>query len=126
MYEGQPSYQLGVAGVSATQRSIPDLSFDADPATGVSVYDSAKCQGIDGGWLVLGGTSVSSPSLAAVVNRAMSFQLSSIDELTTMYTNRTNAADFFDITAGSAGPYSAGPGWDYVTGIGSPRGPGGK
>ncbi|MDE3187540.1 MAG: S53 family peptidase [Acidobacteriota bacterium] len=124
-YEGQLSYQFGIPGVSATQRSIPDVSFDADPNTGVAVYDSTSCQGLVG-WLVFGGTSVSSPSLAGIVNRAASFSTNSVTELTDMYTNYTNTNDFYDVTSGTAGSYTAGPGWDFVTGIGSSRGTGGK
>src|SRR5229473_7356000 len=64
-FEPKPSYQSGVANTDPTQRSAPDFSFDADPNTGVSVYDSTRCQGFSG-WLVFGGTSVSSPSLAGI------------------------------------------------------------
>ena len=74
------------------RRSAPDFSFDADPHSGVSVYDSTQCQGLSG-WLVFGGTSVSSPSLAGIVNLAGHFYSSSTSELTTMYTNRTNSSD---------------------------------
>ncbi len=123
-YESQPSYQNGV-NANTTKRLVPDVSFDADPYTGVSVYDSARCQGM-AGWLVFGGTSVSAPSLAGIINRAMSFESSSADELSTMYINRTNSNDFYDVTSGKAGSYTAGPGWDFVTGIGSSRGTNGK
>ncbi|HEV7534527.1 MAG TPA: peptidase S8, partial [Acidimicrobiia bacterium] len=40
------------------------LSLDADPASGVSVYDSTRTQG-QSGWFVVGGTSASSPMVAA-------------------------------------------------------------
>lgn len=124
-YESLPSYQIGIAGASSTQRSIPDFSFDADPYTGVSVYDSTRCQGMSG-WLVFGGTSVSAPSLAGIVNRAGSFNVNSVSELGEMYSNHTNSSDFYDVTAGTAGSYTAQVGWDFVTGIGSSRGTGGK
>jgi subtilase family serine protease len=52
-YESIPSYQAGVSGASTTMRSIPDISFDANPNTGVSVYDSTSCQGLSG-WMVFG------------------------------------------------------------------------
>src|SRR5213596_2512176 len=71
-YEPKPSYQSGVANTSSTRRSAPDFSFDAYPHSGVSVYDSTQCQGLSG-WLVFGGTSVSSPSLAGIVNLAGHF-----------------------------------------------------
>jgi kumamolisin len=124
-YETKLSYQNNVAGTDATKRSIPDFSFDADPNTGVSVYDSTSCQGLSG-WLVFGGTSVSSPALAGIVNRAGSFAANSEAELTTIYANRTNSADFYDVLSGNAGSFSAHSGWDFVTGIGSSRGTGGK
>jgi kumamolisin len=124
-YEPKPSYQSGVANTSSTRRSAPDFSFDADPHSGVSVYDSTQCQGLSG-WLVFGGTSVSSPSLAGIVNLAGHFYSSSTSELTTMYTNRTNSSDFRDIRSGSAGSFSAKSGYDFVTGIGSDQGTAGK
>jgi len=124
-FEPKPSYQSGVANTDPTQRSAPDFSFDADPNTGVSVYDSTRCQGLSG-WLVFGGTSVSSPSLAGIVNLAGHFAASSTSELTTIYTNRANTADFRDIVSGTAGSFSAGPGYDFVTGVGSNQGTTGK
>ena len=64
--------QVGCAGMRAT----PDVSLDADPASGVSVYDSTRYQGQQG-WFTIGGTSASSPMWAgraavagAVVNAA--------------------------------------------------------
>src|SRR6185436_8032079 len=52
--------QVGCAG----KRATPDLSLDADPASGVSVYDSVRYQGQQG-WFKVGGTSASSPMIAA-------------------------------------------------------------
>lgn len=124
-FEPKPSYQSGVAGTDATHRSAPDFSFDANPNTGVSVFDSTSCQGLSG-WLVFGGTSVSSPSLAGIVNLAGHFAASSTSELTTIYANFTNTADFRDIVSGTAGSFSAGPGYDFVTGVGSDQGTAGK
>jgi kumamolisin len=124
-YELKPSYQNGVANTDSTHRSAPDFSFDANPNTGVSVYDSTRCQGASG-WLVFGGTSVSSPSLAGIVNLAGHFAASTQSELTTIYGNYTNSADFRDITSGSAGSFSAGAGYDFVTGVGSNQGTAGK
>ena len=60
----------------AGKRATPDVSLDADPASGVSVYDSTRYQGQQG-WFTIGGTSASSPMWAgraavagAVVNAA--------------------------------------------------------
>jgi len=124
-FEPKPTYQNNVAGTDANYRSAPDFSFDADPNTGVSVYDSTSCQGFSG-WLVFGGTSVSSPSLAGIVNLAGGFAAGSTAELTTIYANRANTADFRDIVSGTAGSFSAGPGYDFVTGVGSNQGTAGK
>src|SRR6266436_9136911 len=123
-FESKPTYQSGVAGTGAT-RSAPDFSFDANPNTGVSVYDTTRCHGASG-WLVFGGTSVSSPSLAGIVNLAGHFYANSAMELSTIYGNRTNASDFRDIVSGSAGSFSCGVGYDFVTGVGSNQGLNGK
>ena len=55
--------EYGQVNCSGT-RATPDVSLDADPASGVSVYDSVGYQG-QKGWFVVGGTSASSPMWAA-------------------------------------------------------------
>jgi len=124
-FEPKPAYQSGIPGTDATQRSAPDFSFDANPNTGVSVYDTTRCHGASG-WLVFGGTSVSSPSLAGIVNLAGSFYINSPAELSTIYGNHTNTGDFRDIVSGSAGSFSCAVGYDFVTGVGSDQGTSGK
>jgi kumamolisin len=124
-YEPKPSYQVGIVNTDASKRSAPDFSFDSDPNSGVSVYDSTRCQGLSG-WLVFGGTSVAAPSLSGIVNSAGKFSSSSTAELSTIYTNYTNSSDFRDIVSGTAGSFSAGLGYDFVTGVGSDQGLNGK
>ena len=130
--ETEPSYQrLYLAPtVCATWRCAPDLSFDSDPYTGVYVYDTFP---VDGSnyyeWLVIGGTSVASQSLAGIVNSAGSFAPSTQAELTTIYHNKSVTTDFTDITAGYCGFYmgfSAVAGWDDCTGVGVVKGYTGK
>jgi len=122
-YELRPSYQDIIQTIVGNARGVPDYSFDADPNTGVSVFDSTSCQGISG-WLVFGGTSVSSPSLAGIVNSAGS-NTSSTAELSLLYQSvgnngsMINSSNFRDILSGTAGSFSAMTGWDFVTGIGS-------
>lgn len=118
LYEPKPTYQYDVTmpDTLGERRGVPDVSFDADPYSGVSVYDSTSCQGYVG-WMVFGGTSVSSPALAGLTNSAGSFALDSVAELSLIY---SPASSFRDITTGTAGSYSAGTGWDFVTGIGTP------
>lgn len=120
-FEPKASYQSGIAGTDATHRSAPDFSFDADPNSGVSVFDSTACRG-GSGWLVFGGTSVSAPSLAGILNLSGSFFLNSTLELVTIYANYTNTSDFRDIVSGSAGSFTCAPGYDFVTGVGSDQG----
>jgi kumamolisin len=122
-YEPRPSYQDIIQTIVGGTRGVPDYSFDADPNTGVSVYDSTSCKG-SSGWLVFGGTSVASPSLAGIINSAGS-NTSSAAELSLLYQSVTNngltinSSTFRDIVSGTAGSFSAKPGWDFVTGIGS-------
>jgi subtilase family serine protease len=125
--EAQPSYQSSHSGVTAVcgtkWRCVPDVSFDADPFTGVYVYDSFPVYGVVyGPWWVVGGTSLSAPAVAGIINRAGSFAASSNAELTTIYNNMSNTSDFTDIKSGYCGPYmgfTAVTGWDFCTGVGA-------
>jgi hypothetical protein len=120
--ESQPSYQSGkVNGTSSTKRTVPDVSMDADPNTGVYVLDSYA-----GGYYQVGGTSLSSPmwaGLVAIANqgRALNGQ-SSLNGLTQTLPTLYNlpSSDFHDVTTGSNGTYSAGAGYDLTTGLGTP------
>ncbi|MGA9530141.1 MAG: S53 family peptidase [Terriglobales bacterium] len=120
-YEARPSYQSSISSIVGSNRGIPDMAAVADPNTGVWVYDSGN-----GGWWIVGGTSVASPTLAGIVNRAGSFAASTNSELTDVY---GHMADFKDTTYGFCGPYmgySAVKGWDFCTGVGSPKAYAGK
>ena len=121
-YEPKPSYQTGVSN-TPKKRGVPDISCDANPSTGVSVYDTTEYGGMSG-WMVFGGTSVSSPCMAGMVNLAGHFYADSTAELTAIYGN-LGTANLRDITSGKAGRYYCASGWDFVTGVGSPRGTGG-
>jgi subtilase family serine protease len=67
-YETATSAQSGFSGYGQAgcggKRATPDVSLDADPASGVSVYDSTKYQG-QSGWFRVGGTSASAPMWAS-------------------------------------------------------------
>jgi subtilase family serine protease len=130
VYEKQPSYQSGVSALVGSQRGTPDVAADANPTSGVWVYDSPY-------WYMVGGTSVAAPVWAGIVNAAStlpgrSFSSSSQTELTNIYKTLGTpayAADFNDITTSTCGPsqgYIAASGWDSCTGLGSPLGQGGK
>ncbi len=122
--ESQPTYQTGIVTQSSSFRTAPDIAFDADPSTGVSVYDSYN-NGTTTPWEVIGGTSVAAPAWAGII--AVADQGRVLDSEGTL-DSRSNtlpllysapAADFHDITSGNNG-YSAQAGYDLVTGRGSP------
>jgi methionine-rich copper-binding protein CopC len=123
-YEPQPAYQVGkVNGVTTSARATPDVSWLADPNTGVYVLDSYYTGG--GFYLQVGGTSLAAPMWAALISianqdRALS-GLGSLDGvsqvLPTLY--KLSGKDFNDITTGNNG-YPAGPGYDLATGLGTP------
>ncbi len=122
--EPQPSYQHGnVNGVSSTYRSIPDVAIDGDPSTGVYVLDSYNSG--SGSWYTVGGTSLACPlwgALISIVNQGRAIKgLGTLDgrsETLPMLYGRSYSY-FHDIVSGNNG-YSAGTGYDLVTGRGSP------
>lgn len=134
LYEPQPGYQVGkVSGNSTSRRTYPDVSMDADPNTGVPIYDSWDL-GTGTGWFpgTIGGTSLATPMTAGLIavadqGRALaglstlnsSGVSSGADVHTLLYPLSTSQSDFHDITTGSNG-YAAGTGYDLATGIGSP------
>jgi len=119
-FEPRPSYQSGIASIVGSARGIPDVSSDSDPNTGVSVYDTTRCQGLSG-WLVFGGTSVASPCLAGMANLSGHSYSNSTGLLTNTY-SKLGTSSFRDILTGTAGSFSCMAGWDFVTGVGSPQG----
>jgi kumamolisin len=131
-YEPIAPFQFQVASLSSklgNRRGTPDWSFDADPATGVSVFDSTSCQGLVG-WLVFGGTSVAAPSLAGIANLAAAQGGATGNGVGYALYNTYNSAnypiDLRDITAGGNASYQDTSGWDFVTGVGSTVGLFGK
>jgi subtilase family serine protease len=113
--ELRPSWQGGLP--SGTARVVPDISLDADPKTGVAVFYNRF-------WYVFGGTSVSSPCMAGIVNASGTTATSTTQLLTNVYSHLGNASLLRDITSGAAGSFSCSASWDFVTGCGAPLGPG--
>jgi len=106
-------------------RGVPDVSADADPATGLPTY-------VSGRWSLAGGTSLSAPiwaAITAIANQMAGHPLGFINPgLYKLGASATYHQDFHDITEGNnsnpqAGVkgYSAAPGWDPVTGLGTPN-----
>jgi hypothetical protein len=128
-FEPKPAAQRGVA--PGSRRGIPDVSFDADPNTGVAIYDSVPFQG-QAGWFEVGGTSVGAPTWSAILASADQLRAAAGKGRLTSAGDRAARAVYgatsalADITTGppnGACPKEclAGPGYDYVTGLGSPR-----
>ncbi len=124
-YEPIPSYQNVISGIVGSFRGTPDLAADAAPASGVAVYSTTYC----GGWCTVGGTSVASPLLAGITNFAGGFATSTNAELTKVYGEYAVTKEykklFHDIIGGNNG-YAAVKGWDFCTGVGSPKSPKGE
>ena len=92
LYESQPSYQQGVVTQSSAYRTAPDVAMDANPGTGVAIYDSYDYP--SNPWLQIGGTSLATPlwaGLMAVVDQGRSLAgLSSLDGATQTLPRSTN------------------------------------
>jgi subtilase family serine protease len=106
------------------RRTIADVSAVADPNTGVAVFDSTPSGGLSG-WLVFGGTSVSSPIIGTVY--ALAGNASTVTYGSFPY---SHTASLFDVTSGSNGSCGGSylctsvPGYDGPTGLGTPNGTG--
>jgi kumamolisin len=118
-FESRPIYQNAIKSIVGAHRGTPDISAEASGVSYVAIYSRYGC----GGWCGVGGTSVSSPTIAGIINAAGQFKSSTKAELTQAYKDYGNVvtykADFRDITTGSNG-YACKKGWEFCSGIGSP------
>ena len=131
-FEYSPVWQQSVQPADATGavgfRGLPDVAMDADLQTGMALYITGD------GWTVIGGTSLASPLAAGVWARMLQTHPSlgyAAPQLYAMYTQNTAGANtsvqpvtrpyggYHDILLGANGAYSALPGYDYTTGLGS-------
>jgi subtilase family serine protease len=104
----KPSYQTGLGD---SMRDIADVAYDADPNTGLYVRCSPN-------WYEVGGTSAGAPQWAALFAIAAQYHGHAYGNANPGLYSLTGA--YHDVTAGSNGYYSAGTGWDYPTGWGTP------
>lgn len=132
IYYQRPSWQTGTGvnnSFSNGMRQVPDISADADPLTGYSIYYSdGNCSGSDC-WTVVGGTSAAAPFWAGIVALADQSGASSGKRLgfldPALYRvggagGSGASAPFHDVTVGGNLYYPATSGWDYSTGWGTP------
>lgn len=124
--ETEPSYQAGAQ--TTGKRGVPDVAYDADPNTGVPAYSSHSCAACSTGWQRWGGTSIGAPQWAALFAIANSARVNAGKKTLTMpqfVLYRAAEAAYHDITSGSNGgcgsQCTTGPGYDFVTGLGSPQ-----
>jgi kumamolisin len=129
-----PKYQAGL-GAPYVKRSLPDVAFNADPQSGEAAWETVA-SGVAKGkkpsatntgaeWVVLGGTSIAAPQWAGfmtLVGEAKAKTGKTVGfvnpQLYALNATQRDAC-LSDVKSGSNGQYSAGAGWDAVTGFGS-------
>jgi hypothetical protein len=119
-------------------RQVPDVSADADPATGYEIYYNGlgTAPGQPRGWQAFGGTSAASPvwaSLMALADASPGCAGAPVGMgLPALYraAGSNYAGAFNDVRSGNndftgtnSGRFAAGPGYDEASGLGSPNGP---
>jgi kumamolisin len=112
----QEDFGVPAPSIQGGGRGVPDVSGDADPNTGYNIL-------VDGQNEVIGGTSAVAPlwaGLVARINQQLGKSIGFLNPL--IYAQAVESAGFHDITEGNNGAFSAGPGWDPCTGLGSPDG----
>jgi N-acetylneuraminic acid mutarotase len=121
LYEARPAYQAGLTTGCPANKATSDISADADPASGLGMYNTAELSG----WGQYGGTSLASPLVAAM------YALAGTPTPGTYPVSYPyqDTAGLNDVTTGSDGSCGnvlcqAGPGWDGPTGLGTPNGVG--
>jgi hypothetical protein len=126
IFQTAEPWQSSANGWSAThcgaERAVADVSADADPASGLMVYNAMGCTPPACYWQI-GGTSLSAPIIAGIYGLAANPR-SSIENVSLPYFH-TNALR--DVTSGSTGSCAsticqAAPGYDGPTGLGTPSG----
>jgi subtilase family serine protease len=114
-----PKYQNGVPGVLPSGRNVPDIALPAD------VQDSWY---FEGGWDgPIGGTSWAAPAFNAMlveIDEARNSRAGWVNADLYAAAAQYGSKVFYDVTSGNNGYYSAGPGYDQVTGLGAPQGTG--
>ncbi len=131
--EREPTFQstFGIPDDSRGYRGVPDVSYDADPSTGVAIYDSIGISGY-AGWFQVGGTSAGTPQWAALIAIANSLRaaarkanLSATDTALYALAKSAPTTDFNAVTQGTNGTCgtlcTAAAGYDFVTGLGTPQ-----
>jgi subtilase family serine protease len=133
--ETEPAYQASypLPDDLNGKRGVPDVAYDGDPNTGFPVYDTVRYSG-QSGWFQVGGTSAGAPQWAALFAIANSMRVaagkgtlgSTNNSVYAVAAAASYSTNFHDITSGTNGTCgvpvcTATTGYDYVTGLGSPK-----
>ena len=130
-YESEPTYQslFNIPADSKNRRGVPDVAYDADPDTGFTLFTTLPLVG----WFEFGGTSAGAPQWAALMAISDSLRvalgkapLSGADAALYSAATSDYSGTYNDVTSGSNGTCgvpvcTAVPGYDYITGLGSPK-----
>src|SRR4051812_21338350 len=123
-YEALPTWQFGVASHARNNRRlVPDIASDADPKSGLNIYDSALPSPHTD---LLAGTSLASPTQASLLADTLSASSTTVgvgDIHAALYQGAASnaVADITsDVKTWGNGTYHSGEGYDLVTGLGSP------
>jgi len=116
-YVPKPTWQTDTG---CARRTVADVSADADPNTGLAIYDTTAYNGMSG-WIQVGGTSLSSPLIAAIYAAAG-------NSVTSGSYPYSHTSALHDVTSGSNGSCGGSylctgvAGYEGPTGLGTPKG----
>ncbi len=108
----RPAFQAGCGVLPGTTRLVPDVALAADPHVGNYTVVGRK-------WFIVGGTSAATAMWAGLFARLTAGAGPQGDPAPRLYA-LCGAPTFHDVALGTNGAYAAGPGYDLVTGLGSP------
>jgi kumamolisin len=111
----QANAKVPAPSSSGGGRGVPDVAGDADPVTGYQVR-------VDGENMAIGGTSAVAPLWAGLIALSNQQNGKSAGFIQPQIYAAKAASSFHDVVSGNNGAFSAGPGWDACTGLGSPIG----
>lgn len=129
--EPRPSWQNVIEKQVGSHRGVPDMAADASPVSGLLIYCTPSSCGTDlpaKDFIIVGGTSLASPLVAAMTNAAGHFRSSSTSQHNELYGNLGKTSVFNLITHGTchngpnAAAVNASGSWNVCTGLGTPHG----
>src|SRR5438874_1368433 len=108
----RPAFQSGCGVPAGTRRLVPDVALEADTSPGNYVAEN-------GSWWIVGGTSDAAPQWAGLAAELAQQSGGPLGNPGALLYGLCGTAALHDVTSGSNGDYSAGVGYDLVTGLGS-------